>query len=42
MKPLALESIATVISLDGLDQAFETLLAGRARGRFVVRLGEDA
>ncbi len=40
MKPPALESIATVISFDALDQAFETLLAGRARGRFVVRVGE--
>ena len=42
MKPRALESIATVIALDGLDQAFATLVAGRARGRFVVRLGEEA
>jgi acrylyl-CoA reductase (NADPH) len=42
MKPRALESIATVITLDGLDQAFATLVAGRARGRFVVRLGEEA
>jgi acrylyl-CoA reductase (NADPH) len=40
MKPPALESIATVIALDALDGAFETLLAGRARGRFVVRVGE--
>ena len=42
MKPRALESIATVIALDGLDQAFATLVAGRARGRFVMRLGEEA
>ena len=41
MKPHALETIATVIPLDGLDQAFATLLAGRARGRFVVRLREE-
>ena len=41
MKPSALATIATVIPLDGLDQAFATLLAGRARGRFVVRLQEE-
>ena len=41
MKPPALATIATVIPLDGLDQAFATLLAGRARGRFVVRLQEE-
>jgi|SRR5688572_2604076 acrylyl-CoA reductase (NADPH) len=41
MKPHALETIATMIPLDGLDQAFATLLAGRARGRFVVRLREE-
>jgi acrylyl-CoA reductase (NADPH) len=38
MKPVALGSIATTIALDGLPLAFETLLAGGARGRFVVRL----
>jgi acrylyl-CoA reductase (NADPH) len=42
MKPLALDAIATVIALQGLDDAFATLLAGRARGRYVVRLQEDA
>ena len=40
MKPPALETIATVIPLARLDDAFATLLAGRARGRFVVRLEE--
>jgi NADPH-dependent curcumin reductase CurA len=28
-----------VITLDGLPDAFSTLLAGEARGRIVVRLG---
>ena len=40
MKPPALEGIVTEIPLARLDGAFATLLAGRARGRFVVRLGE--
>ena len=40
MKPSALEQIVTEIPLARLDGAFATLLAGRARGRFVVRLGE--
>jgi acrylyl-CoA reductase (NADPH) len=38
MKPTTLESVASVIGLDGLPAAFETLLEGGARGRFVVRL----
>ncbi len=38
MKPAALSTIATEIELDGLPAAFETLLAGAACGRFVVRL----
>jgi NADPH2:quinone reductase len=37
MKP-DLASIARTIGLEDLPQAFETLLAGQARGRFVVRL----
>jgi acrylyl-CoA reductase (NADPH) len=36
MKPADLNSIAHEITLDGLGAAFETLLAGKARGRFVV------
>lgn len=40
MKPPALEAIATEIPLSRLDEAFATLLAGRARGRFVVQLEE--
>ena len=38
MKPAALESIARDIGLEDLPDAFGTLLAGQARGRFVVRL----
>jgi acrylyl-CoA reductase (NADPH) len=38
MKPHALEAIAHEISLDGLQDAFATLLSGKARGRFVVNL----
>jgi acrylyl-CoA reductase (NADPH) len=38
MKPHALEAIAREISLDGLQDAFATLLSGKARGRFVVNL----
>jgi NADPH2:quinone reductase len=38
MKPSSLQTIATEISLDGLHDAFATVLAGKARGRFVVNL----
>lgn len=38
MKPVDLDSIAHEIMLDDLAAAFETLLAGKARGRFVVNL----
>ena len=38
MKPANLNAIAHEITLDGLPAAFETLLAGKARGRFVVNL----
>ena len=38
MKPADLNAIAHEITLDGLSAAFETLLAGKARGRFVVNL----
>ena len=38
MKPRDLRAIAREISLDGLPDAFATLLAGEARGRFVVVL----
>jgi NADPH2:quinone reductase len=38
MKPENLSAIAKEISLDGLPDAFATLLAGKARGRFVVNV----
>jgi NADPH2:quinone reductase len=38
MKPPVLQAIATEIPLDGLHDAFGTLLAGKARGRFVVNV----
>jgi NADPH2:quinone reductase len=39
MKPATLASIVRQIDLSALPEAFETLKAGNARGRFVVRLG---
>jgi acrylyl-CoA reductase (NADPH) len=38
LKPAGLRTIATDIGLDGLPDAFATLLKGGARGRFVVRM----
>lgn len=38
MKSEHVDSIASEIGLDGLPDAFATLLAGRAKGRFVVKL----
>jgi NADPH-dependent curcumin reductase CurA len=39
MRPRALGSVApSDITLDELPRAFETLLKGQARGRYVVRL----
>jgi NADPH2:quinone reductase len=38
MKPADLNRIARDITLEGLPGAFDTLLAGKARGRFVVNL----
>jgi NADPH2:quinone reductase len=38
MKPAGLNTIAREISLQELPSAFETLLAGKARGRFVVNV----
>ena len=40
LKPAKLADIAREIALDGLPDAFDALLNGRARGRYVVRLGE--
>jgi NADPH2:quinone reductase len=42
MKPADLNSIGHQITLDGLAAAFETLIAGQARGRFVVSLRPSA
>ena len=38
MKPQSLQTIAQEISLDDLHKAFDTLLTGAARGRFVVNV----
>jgi acrylyl-CoA reductase (NADPH) len=38
MKPRQLLAVAREIGLDGLPEAFATLLKGQSRGRFVVRL----
>ena len=38
LKPPHLRSIATEITLEGLPDAFATLLKGGARGRFVVKM----
>jgi NADPH:quinone reductase-like Zn-dependent oxidoreductase len=38
MKPRQLDVIGHEIPLAGLPAAFDTLLAGRARGRFVVNV----
>jgi len=40
MKPANLRSMTREISLDELPEAFDTLLAGRARGRFVVKIAQ--
>lgn len=39
LRPPRLEETATEIGLDQLPQALETVLAGKARGRFLVRVG---
>ena len=38
LKPPSLGSIVREIGLDGLPDAFATLLNGAARGRFLVKL----
>jgi D-arabinose 1-dehydrogenase-like Zn-dependent alcohol dehydrogenase len=38
LKPAHLEAMARVIPLDDLPMAFDTLLKGQARGRFIVNL----
>jgi NADPH2:quinone reductase len=40
MKPTRLPAVANEITLDGLPDAFSTLLAGEARGRIVVGLAQ--
>ena len=39
MKPKHLDAVTREVGLDDLPDAFTTLLAGKARGRFVVRVG---
>jgi acrylyl-CoA reductase (NADPH) len=39
MRPKRLSSIAREIPFDGLPAAFDTLMKGDARGRFVVNIG---
>ncbi len=41
MRPRGLSSMTTEIGLDGLPDAFATLLAGKARGRFLVDLSSN-
>jgi NADPH-dependent curcumin reductase CurA len=38
LKPAQLDRIATTIGLEGLPGAFATLLAGAAKGRYVVKV----
>jgi D-arabinose 1-dehydrogenase-like Zn-dependent alcohol dehydrogenase len=38
MRPAALATVGHDITLDDLPMAFDTLMKGRARGRFVVDL----
>jgi putative YhdH/YhfP family quinone oxidoreductase len=40
MRPAALERVGHDITLDDLPRAFDTLIKGQSRGRFVVRLAE--
>jgi NADPH2:quinone reductase len=40
MRPAALETVGRDITLDDLPKAFDTLMKGQARGRYVVHLAE--
>ncbi len=40
MKPAHLKTMAQIITLEDLPRAFETVLAGKARGRFVVKIAD--
>jgi acrylyl-CoA reductase (NADPH) len=42
MKPAQLSTMAKVITMDDLPAAFDTLLAGRVRGRFVVKVASES
>jgi acrylyl-CoA reductase (NADPH) len=42
MRPTALRTIVKEITMGDLPQAFDTLLKGAARGRFVVKLSSDS
>ncbi len=40
MRPAHLESMTQAIAVEGLPAAFDTLLRGAARGRYVVKIGD--
>lgn len=40
MKPAHLKTMAQIITMADLPQAFATVLAGKARGRFVVKIAD--
>jgi NADPH:quinone reductase-like Zn-dependent oxidoreductase len=42
MRPTALRTIVKEITMGDLPRAFDTLLKGAARGRFVVKLSSDS
>jgi putative YhdH/YhfP family quinone oxidoreductase len=39
LRPRGLDQAITEVTLDGLESALDAILAGRARGRWIVRLG---
>jgi hypothetical protein len=39
LRPRALGEAITEVTLDGLEPALDGILAGRARGRWIVRIG---
>jgi NADPH-dependent curcumin reductase CurA len=41
MRPAHLKTIAREITMEDLPGAFDTLLKGEARGRFVVKIQKD-
>jgi acrylyl-CoA reductase (NADPH) len=42
LRPMGLDDAITEVTLDTLDGALDAILAGEARGRWIVRIGEDA